>query len=177
MKLYFVRHGHNEASPSTIPNPETGELDEPLDELGVEQAEAIALELRDIHFDAVITSALKRTRQTAEIINHFHNLPIVINNDWREREVGGYVEYEIWKTLFDFDTNIAPVRGETLRDFFTRAYAAFDKLKAEYADKTVLIAGHGGIHLALYTYANNFPLSGKLRVDPLHNCELRIYEL
>lgn len=177
MKLYFVRHGHTDASTDSKPSTDGGEIDEPLNAVGIQQAKDLAEELKDIHFDAIITSPMKRAYQTAEAVKVYHDLPFIVDAAWREREVGGYVELEVWKTLFDFDTNITPPRGENLQDFFERIYTAIERLKDSYKDKTVLIVSHGGVHLAVYTYANNFPLTGKLQIDPLKNCEYRVYEI
>ncbi|MFZ3009455.1 MAG: histidine phosphatase family protein [Candidatus Microsaccharimonas sp.] len=177
MKLYFVRHGHMYATPDTALDPDNGQINEPLDTEGVDQANKLALELKDISFDAIISSPLKRAQQTAEIINTYHNLPIKIDPVWRERDTGGYVASEVWNKLFDFDTNFSLEASEDLRTFFQRVYKAIDALKEEYKGQTVLIASHGGVHQALYSYVNKLPLTGNARNDPLQNCEYRIYEI
>lgn len=177
MRLYFARHGHNDANEQTAPDPRTGEVDEPLNTVGIQQAQALAEELADTSFDVIISSPLKRALETAEIVNSKHDLPIEVDAVWREREIGGHVSLDVWLSLFNFDTNIAPKNGESLRDFFDRVYGAIDDLKQKYADKTVLIVAHGGVHLALYAYVNKLDLVGNLRLKPLDNCEYKIYEI
>ncbi len=177
MKLYFVRHGHMDATPDTSVDPQTGQIDEPLDAKGIQQAETVAKELKDISFDAIISSPLKRAYQTAEIINKYHKLPIEIDKFWRERDTGGYVTAEVWSDLFNFDKDFLPENTEGLRDFFQRVYSALDALKERYTDKTILIVSHGGAHQALYAYANKQELIGNVRSSPLSNCEYKTYEL
>lgn len=177
MKLYFVRHGHMYATPDTALDPDNGQINEPLDAEGIDQATKLADELKDVAFDAIISSPLKRAHQTAEIVNTYHNLPIKIDAAWRERDTGGYVTSEVWNTLFNFDNGSSLESIEDLRTFFQRVYRAIDTLKEEYKDQTVLIASHGGVHQALYSYVNKLPLTGNARNDPLRNCEYRVYEI
>ncbi len=157
--------------------PDNGPVDEPLDYQGLLQAEAVSKELKDVDFDYMISSPLKRAHQTAEIINENHNLKIVIENDLRERETGKYVTLEVWNELFNFDSNFLPENTEPLKDFFDRVYTSIDKLKKQCQNKTVLVVSHGGVHQALYAYVNKVELVGNVRNSPLGNCEYRIYEI
>lgn len=176
MKLYFVRHGHMSATPETALDPNIGQINEPLSEIGIQQASQVAEELRDVPFDAIFSSALKRASQTAEIINKHHGLTVNINDAWRERDTGRYVTAEVWNDLFNFDKNLVIENTEDLSEFFQRIYTAIDELKEEYGDKTVAIVSHGGVHQALYSYVNNLTLTGNVRNSPLRNCEYKIYE-
>jgi broad specificity phosphatase PhoE len=150
MIIYFARHGDTDANEDSIPDKNTGEVDEPLNAQGVQQANGLAKQLKDIHFDAIISSSLKRA---------YH------------------VSLETWNDLFDFDKNIIPEKGESLRDFFERVYGAIDTTKRQYEDKTILIVSHSGVNFALYAYVNKLTLEGNIRTRPLSNCEYRIYEL
>jgi len=177
MIIYFARHGDTDANEDSIPDKNTGEVDEPLNAQGVQQANGLAKQLKDIHFDAIISSSLKRAYQTAEIVSKSRALHTIISNEWREREIGGHVSLETWNDLFDFDKNIIPEKGESLRDFFERVYGAIDTTKRQYEDKTILIVSHSGVNFALYAYVNKLTLEGNIRTRPLSNCEYRIYEL
>lgn len=73
MKLYFARHGRTDANANS---PISGEIDEPLNSEGTIQANDLAELLGDVHFDAIITSPLKRAYQTAEIVDKYHNISI-----------------------------------------------------------------------------------------------------
>lgn len=177
MKLYFARHGHTDANADNAISEINGEIDEPLNDAGIQQANDLAEQLKDVHFDAIISSPLKRAYQTAEIVSKHRSLPVIADVVWREREIGAYVDLQTWNDLFDFDKNIHPKNVEDLREFFKRVYDAIDNMKRKYEGKTVLVVSHGGVHLALYAYANELPLSGNIRISPMKNCEYRIYEI
>ncbi|MEI6228956.1 MAG: histidine phosphatase family protein [Candidatus Saccharibacteria bacterium] len=177
MKVYFVRHGQTDANAAMSNGQSVQELDAPLNATGIEQAAAVAEQLKDVKFDIVISSPLKRALQTAEAVNKYHGLPIILEDSVRERKAGKWIGLNIWNDLFDFDKNIQPVDGESLHDFFDRTQGYFEKLKTEYPDKTVLIVSHGGVQHALYALANGIPRSGNVRISPMHNCEVREYEL
>jgi len=177
MKLYFARHGHTDANAHSDINPANGEIDESLNTEGTQQANNLAEQLKDIQFDAIISSPLKRAQETAEIVNKYHNLSIDIDTIWREREIGEYTDLETWNNLFDFDQDFALKHSENLNEFFKRIYSAIEAFKIKYEDKIVLVVSHGGVHIVLYAYVNQLLLSGNLRVSPMKNCEYRIYEL
>ncbi|MGB4759061.1 MAG: histidine phosphatase family protein [Candidatus Saccharimonadales bacterium] len=171
MTIYFVRHGQTDAS--------TGDAishDDPLNQKGLNQAEHVANELKNIPFEAIISSPLQRARQTAEAINTYHKLPISLDERLRERDLTTYLSSEAWNEAFDFgDTQQEGV--EALDDFFKRVYAALDEFKQKYDSKTILITSHGGVHHALYAYANKLPLRGNVRISRMSYCEYRVYEL
>lgn len=177
MKLYFVRHGQTDANVAMNNGQLIGEYDEPLNVIGIKQAEDLAEQLKDSKFDAIISSPLLRAKQTAEIVNKYHDLPIVFDAAWRERQADTYIDPESWNDLFDFDKNIQVANSESLGDFFDRIYVALDKLKNEYANSTILVVSHGGVHHALYAYVNKLPHTGNVRISRVQNCEYRMYDL
>lgn len=177
MKLYFARHGDTDANANSPISLATGEIDEPLNAKGIAQANGLAEELKNVHFDAIISSPLKRAYQTAEIVNKYHHLPIKVDPSWREREIGEYTDPETWMKLFDFDQEFSLEHSEGLKDFFARIHGAMDELKQKYADKTVLVVSHGGVQHVLYAHDDELPLKGNVRISPMKNCEYHIYEL
>jgi alpha-ribazole phosphatase len=174
MKLYFVRHGQTDTNANNASDTST---DEPLNQLGIQQAKQLAEKLKDIKFDTIISSPLKRAFQTAELLNECHHLPITVDGAWRERDAEAYVDISLWNDVFDFDKNIQLKNGEPLKDFFERVYTAINNLKQEHENKTVLLVSHGGVQHALYAYINELPWSGNMRISPMKNCEYRIYDL
>jgi probable phosphoglycerate mutase len=85
MKVYFARHGKTNYNDLRLCNADPS-VDVHLTERGIEQAKALAKELKQAPLEHIFISELQRTRQTAEIINVFHNSPIEVNpllNDHR----------------------------------------------------------------------------------------------
>ena len=69
MRLIIIRHGES------VWNREgryQGQMDAPLSELGLRQAEALAERLRNEPLDAIFTSPLQRAARTAEAIARYH---------------------------------------------------------------------------------------------------------
>ncbi|MDB5178421.1 MAG: alpha-ribazole phosphatase [Patescibacteria group bacterium] len=176
MKLFFARHGQTSSNANTVSSQPIIGNDEPLNELGIQQADDLAEQLRNERFDIIISSPFQRATQTAEIINRYHSLVIDIDDTWREIQTNGYVDIATWNDLFDFGKNASIENAEPLIDFFKRIYEALDELAVKHGDKTVLIVSHGGVQHALYAYANKLPLSGNIRISPMNNCEYRVYE-
>ncbi|MGV9001805.1 MAG: histidine phosphatase family protein [Candidatus Saccharimonadaceae bacterium] len=176
MKLYFVRHGQTDSNAQANNRPDSG-TEDGLNELGVQQVNELAEELKEIQFDAIISSPLERCRQTADIINKYHNLTIITDTDWQEIHTNGYVDMQTWSDLFHFGTKVATNNVEPLKSFFERIYKAIQMLIQNNADKNILVVSHGGVQLAVYAYANELPLEGNIRISPMRNAEYRIYTL
>lgn len=88
--LYIVRHGKTLLN--TLDRVQ-GWCDSPLTAQGIEVAEFLGAGMHDIHFDAVYSSDLRRTRQTAEIIlvaKGQDGMPVTEMFGFREACFGGY---------------------------------------------------------------------------------------
>lgn len=82
--IYIVRHGQDEDNANGILN---GHRDQPLTKIGEMQAGEIAKEIKDadMQFDVVLSSPLKRTFLTAEIISKGQKTGPVVEAFNRER--------------------------------------------------------------------------------------------
>lgn len=78
MNLYIVRHGQTNYNVAGLHNADP-KVDVHLTDTGISEAKTIAERLKDIPFNAIYVSELPRTRQTADIINEFHQIPIHID--------------------------------------------------------------------------------------------------
>ncbi len=84
-RLIFVRHGRTE----TNSKGRIGSVnDSPLVEVGIEQAHAVAERLRKFDVDAIYSSPLLRTKQTAEIIASGLDLPVTYDTNLLEYGFG-----------------------------------------------------------------------------------------
>lgn len=66
MKIYTIRHGETNINHQ---NRVLGRTDEPLNYTGLKQADQAGKALKDIAFDAVYCSPMKRAMQTGEAIS------------------------------------------------------------------------------------------------------------
>lgn len=98
--LYIVRHGKTMLN--TLDRVQ-GWCDSPLTDQGVEVARYLGRGLRDITFDAVFCSTLRRTLQTAQIVLKEQgqtDLPITELDGFKEAGFGTYegdYNYTMWK--------------------------------------------------------------------------------
>ena len=81
--LYLVRHGQTEENAANILQ---GHLPGHLNEEGREQAARLRDRLKDIQFDALYSSDLKRCRDTARVLTGPHGPPPPCTPLRRERD-------------------------------------------------------------------------------------------
>src|ERR1700760_4361850 len=67
-----------------------GWADPPLNDTGRAQARELAEQLRSVPFDAVFSSDLARARETAEIVAAPHGVPVVVEPQLREIDIGSW---------------------------------------------------------------------------------------
>jgi 2,3-bisphosphoglycerate-dependent phosphoglycerate mutase len=144
----------------------TGLTDVELSNKGREEAKECAEFLKDISFDFIYTSALKRTIQTAEIIKHTLASPAqeIPTQAFNERNYGDFtgqnkwdVEKKIGKEEFQkmrrsYDYPIP--NGETLKDVYQRVVPFYEKemLPLLARGKNMLVVAHGNSLRALIKY-------------------------
>jgi len=151
--FYFVRHGESEANAARR---FAGRTDSPLTARGRQQAEAVAETLAKVHFDRIVSSPLARCRDTAVVIARRHQLPVDLEPDLVEIDVGektGAPFDEIvglpeWRD----DGFVAWPRGETLEAVLSRAHRVITRIAAESAGQRVLVVGHGGVTRILMSH-------------------------
>ena len=145
-----------------------GWADPPLNEAGREQARALAERLRDMPFDAVYSSDLRRARETAEIVAGPHGVPVVVDRGLREIDVGswsGLTRVEIEERFPGADDH----DGETRADHLARVLATVERIARTHHGERILIVSHGGSLRTLRRHCVGEP------VHPIENCG--VYEL
>lgn len=89
MKLIIMRHAEGIHNSKGLINSDVKNKDlSPLTEKGREQANHSALKLKDEKIDIIFCSEFIRTRETAEIVNKFHNVDIKIDKRLNEIDQG-----------------------------------------------------------------------------------------
>jgi phosphoserine phosphatase len=92
MFIYFVRHGQTPGNAERRhQTPST-----PLSAEGEIQAGKVAERLKDLEINAIWTSPMRRAQHTAEIINQYHQLPIIEKPDLREVKRATVVEGKLY---------------------------------------------------------------------------------
>lgn len=156
MNIYVVRHGQTEEN---LKGTYYGTLDCGLTELGVNQAKELGEKLKNIKFDKVYCSDLKRAGDTLKHISESPN--IIIDERIRERNFGVFegktykeIEEEFAEECLQWNENwqeYRPYGGESFKDSYFRVSAFMENLKSETGEN-ILVCTHGGIVRAMYVY-------------------------
>ena len=174
MKIYIVRHGqvpHNALK-------QYNTTDEDLTDFGIKQAEELRDKIKDMKFDIIICSPLKRAKHTADIIN-INNQKIIYDNRIKERSCGNLsgkpLEVTNREEYWNYNTTIKYGTSEDIKLFFDRVYNFLNELKTKDYEN-VLIVAHSGVSKAFNGYFEGIN-DGKFLNRGLKNCEIKEYEL
>jgi broad specificity phosphatase PhoE len=140
-----------------------GWADPPLNDTGRKQARALAEELRGTPFDAVYASDLRRARETAEIVAAPHGVPVVVDPELREIDIGAWSGLTRAEIDERFPNGERP-DGETREQHFARVRAAVLRIARANAGRRVLVVTHGGTVRAIHDLVSEEPY------HPVANC-------
>lgn len=158
--VYFftlLRHGE---SVGNVEDRFQGQVDFPLTERGIRQAQALAERwLREGRvFDRCISSPLQRARQTAEIICAALNVPLEFDDDWMELNNGliGGMRSEEARQAFPPPAVHTPYMrygqvGESPLEVYLRAGRNLQKLLDAPPQRTLIVAHAGILNMFLFT--------------------------
>jgi len=140
--IAFVRHGQTELNRGGRLQ---GRLDAALSDLGAAQASALGHGFASAPVTRVLSSPLRRARDTAAAIAAAHRLAVVVDERLIELDYGDWdglaltdVPAESW-AAWRTDPDFAPPNGERLRDVGTRVAAFCSEL---LGDELVIAVSH-----------------------------------
>lgn len=142
-RVDFLRHGETESGNALL-----GRTDPTLSAAG---REAVACQLANRRWPAIITSPLMRARETAEMAARESGAMIEVDPAWREIDFGDWdgqkhADIASDERLAAFYANAdanPPPNGESMEQVRTRIRGALERLAAHTVDP-VLVVGHGG---------------------------------
>ena len=177
MEIYCMRHGYTNYNDLGLCNDDP-DTDVHLTRDGIAQAQSAAQALRDVTFDRLIVSPLPRTRQTAEIINRFHSVPVVVHDDLAHIRSGfdGRPVSDYFAAIADDPLHKRVNGGESLLDHKQRVLRFIDWLRTQ-KDKVVLVVAHEETMRVFIAYFEGGISDEQLRDFHVDNCEFRRYEL
>lgn len=160
MKVIVVRHGETYGNINRIVE---GRSHGRLTYHGMEQAQAVAEQLRHEPIDIVYSSNLQRAFDTAFILAEYHpRAPLVPVHELRERNQGTYegvgyneVPYQQYEGEF---VHVAPPDGESWRDVERRVGLFLNGLYAIHPQATILVVTHTGPTKAIRSLLTGVPL-------------------
>jgi phosphoserine phosphatase len=154
--ILLIRHGRTVWNKDTVFR---GRADIPLDDTGLQQAEALASALQREDIARVVSSPLSRALQTATAVAAAHGLTVATDDafidldfgDWQGLQVAEvenrYPElHSLWQ-LRPRDVHFPG--GETLDEVADRSFAALTKLVTTHAAETIALVAHRVINKVL----------------------------
>ena len=184
MEILVTRHGQTDWN---VLEKIQGQTDIELNDTGRQQAEKTGKLIRNENIDLIISSPLKRAKETAQIINKNFNVTIIEDNRLMERKFGkseGLTKSNIRKLkeynseindVWNYNRNIDFNGMETMQDFCNRIYEFLDDIIIRYKDKNILLVTHGGVSVPIKYYFMNEPLEkfvDRDNIKGLKNCEI-----
>ncbi len=167
--MYLVRHG---ATPANEQRPYVLQgrgIDTSLSDTGRRQAEAVAGFLAPRQLDVVLSSPMKRARETARAIATPHGITAGILEDISECDVGRW-EGRDWDSIMQDDeeayqrfmddpaANGYP-EGESYADVLERVGGPIDDVLASHRGQTVAVVAHNIVNRVYVARLMGWPLS------------------
>ena len=149
-ELTVVRHGETQLNQERI---FIGRTDPELNNTGRDQAKTFSRSLKG-KYDLIISSPLKRTLQTAEIIGREHKVKVISDDNlqerfWGELEGISYEEFEqkypelAKKNTRDYQPDLP--KGESIPDMEARVQKFVETVEQKYAGQKILVVTHAGV--------------------------------
>lgn len=173
-RLYLVRH----AAAAIEPGRCCGSLDVDLSAAGRKHARALGRAFAEIELDAVYTSPLERSRQTAAEIASRRGLSLrelrgVAEIDFGELEGKDFDEIavthpETHATWLTQPTEVDFPGGERFADFARRVRQSVHEILSAHRGEQVAVVSHGGPIRLLLADALAMPTPAMFRLDQAH---------
>lgn len=178
LRIYLGRHGQTDWN---VEGRTQGATDTPLNVTGRQQAVMLKERLKDVRLDAVYSSTLSRSRETAEIARGQASLTSLA--ELGERKAGKF------EGLLSNDPATGPEfqrrrwapddgldGGESLNVFTSRIQGAIGAIRSQRRSGSVLIVGHGGTNQMILKILLGLSIE-QMRSITQDNDELYLIEL
>ncbi len=189
MDIFVTRHGQTDWNAEQRIQ---GQTDIELNQSGREQAEFVRDSVKNNKYDLIISSPLKRARETADIINQVLNVPIIEDDRLMERNFGkseGLTKAVIREMekehpeitdVWNYKRNVQYNGIEGMQEFCKRVYEFLDEIINKYQGKRIFLVSHGGVFVPMYCYFNKIDLESLVDrngIKRLENGEIFKFEV
>jgi len=181
-ELILIRHGETDWNAGRRIQ---GQLDIPLNQTGLAQAQAVSERYQGAQIDVLISSDLQRAMQTMQPIAQASGLPVIPETRLRERHLGILqgISYDDAKRdmpeLLDvfISRKVDPIdEGESLHEFSQRVVSVLTEIVRTHASKRIVAVTHGGVVDIACRHATGAPLETP-RDFPIHNTSVSTFRV
>jgi probable phosphoglycerate mutase len=168
---WLLRHGE---TPLSVEKRFSGQDDAALTDRGRAQAAAAGLRLAELGIDAVISSPVRRARQSADAVATAAGVDVHVEAGFAETDFGDWqgstfaevekrwpAELQRWLD----DPDVAPPGGESQLATERRVIDARQRVLSSYPDSTVVVVSHVTPIKALIRYALDAPPRALFRMQ------------
>lgn len=170
LRICLVRHGETEENISRVLQ---GHMPGRLTENGRMQIISLRSQLDLNDFDVVLSSDLKRVKDTVELLLDGKQIKWLQWPMLREIDWGSLTGMKI----AEVNLQQLPADVETKEMLYDRAGRVADKLRTEYAGQTVLLVSHGLFLRSLIAHFTGVPVGQLHTVNRMENGEARWFEV
>lgn len=181
-KIYLIRHGQTDYNKRNVV--QGSGIDSELNALGRAQAEAFFNMYKDLPFDKVYTSSLKRSIQSVQKFIDLglpHEAHTGLNEiSWGDKEgqtitpEGDAYYFSILEEWKAGNVTLPIKGGESPQDVQDRQRPVIDLILSRPEEKTILVCMHGRAIRILLCLLLNYPLS---EMDRFDHQNLTLYQL
>lgn len=181
MYIYLMRHGQTDWN--TVHRMQ-GRSDIPLNAVGRRQAKLAAQGMDRIPIDRILTSPLRRARQTAQAVAAGRGVPVLTEETLLEMSFGDLEgvllkDFPDYECIFTDPEHYVPLGGgETYAQLDARCARLLEEvippLEGRYHD--VLMVSHGAFIRGTVCRISGLPLSEFWKAPPQQNCSCTILE-
>ena len=173
--IFLLRHGVTTRNADN--NRYCGRTDVPLTAKGLQQAQAVREQLKDIHFDGVYSSPLGRAYNTAEIasgrpVKKDERLIEADFGKWENKTKEEFIakNEKLWTNwMTDPASNRAGGTGETGMEIVGRVDDFFTELCNSHAPGNFLVVAHNGVNRLYMAYKLGMPLKNYRQLVQLNS--------
>lgn len=185
MQLYIIRHGQ------TVWNAAgklQGRTDIELNQNGIDAAVALGRRLKDVHFDKIFSSPLKRAVHTARLIRGERDIPIETDERLIEMSFGigdgklcdeWFAPQSPYRFFFTAPEKFPTAPGaESFEDVRRRVLDFIqEKVQPLFGQaQRIMIVAHGALNAGITSGLQNLPLKDYWSGGLQENCQARIFD-
>ena len=180
--IFLVRHGETEANRNGVLQ---GWNNNPLDDTGFKQAQALAQRAEHLPIQTIYISDLLRTRQTAEPLCVVKGLTPVVEPAFREISFGKWEGValskmkaeapEVLDMLFQDPVHVRVGAEESFPAAQKRGWEAFSRIMEQQEEGSIsMIVTHGGLIRLLLCRMLDMPIEAMWRLSVANTAACRI---
>jgi probable phosphoglycerate mutase len=141
---------------------------------GKAQAEALGRRLAETHLDAVYSSPLERTVETAQAVLAHHpevalqlleDVGEVHYGDWQGQEIRTLVNRKMWAAVQTTPSRVRFPNGEAMRDVQIRAVNAIEMLIERHPRQRIAVVSHSDVIKMIVAFYLGMPLDVFQRIE------------